>query len=283
MRLQSLTEDLGTRAFASVTGTLAAGGGALFLVRAAAFGSIEAQLTGGDNVQGDLNLQILDPDSFAVVTSGQPGPTSTAPSAEPNDSIGQANPTGLVDPGSVTIDSTIGDGNFGTTSGDFDFYSFDAAANLRITIEVNVTAVGSELDSLIILYDSSGQILQIVDSAGSGSNEVLTFTTDNADTYSVAVLGWESFPPTDPFTPGTGAGAGSTGDFRVTITTEGLGPGAIEQASLPIQQGEAVLMLVTGADGSSGDFTLEFTNLDQFTTPENQTLFFPAGAGPSQA
>ena len=50
---------------------------------------------------------------------------------------------------------------------------------------------------------------------------------------------------------------------------------------MPIRQGEQVFLLVTGQDESSGDFALEFTNFDQFTTPENATLLFPAGAGPS--
>src|SRR5262249_15773373 len=29
--------------------------------------------------------------------------------------------------------------------------------------------------------------------------------------------------------------------------------------------------------------TLEFTNLDQYATPDNRTLFFPTGAGPTEA
>src|SRR5262249_39287549 len=95
--LQSLTADLGTRVFADVSGTLTPGGQALYRVTAAAAGSIRVQLSNDANVQGDLNLQIVDPDTFAVL-SHLPPPAS-APSVEPNDSIGQGNLTGLVGSG----------------------------------------------------------------------------------------------------------------------------------------------------------------------------------------
>jgi hypothetical protein len=39
---------------------------------------------------------------------------------------------------------------------------------------------------------------------------------------------------------------------------------------------------VAGATGSHGDFTLEFTNRDQFTTTQNTSLLIPAGRGPSE-
>ncbi|MHC4406139.1 MAG: FG-GAP-like repeat-containing protein, partial [Planctomycetota bacterium] len=282
LRVQSLTADLGTRAFVTLDGTLAPEGGALYLVSAAAPGSIDVQLTGGDNVEGDLNLQMLDPENFAVMASGQapPGPAGAASSAEPNDSIGEANPTALSGLGSVSVDSIIGDGDFGDTSGDVDFFSFEAGASQKIS--VNVHPLGSGLDSMIALYDSAGTPLEVVDSTFGGDDESLTFVTEVPDTYFLAVMDWAAGLPSDPFTPGTGAGVDTTGAFRVTITTEAVGPGAVEQASLPVQQGQSVLLLVSGEDGSSGDFSLTITNLDQFTTPENATLFFPAGAGPSE-
>ena len=280
LRLQSLTADLGTRAYARVNETLHPGGSLLYLVKAATAGSIDIRLSGGDNVQGDLDLQVLDPEDFSVLATGQPEPF-TVSSAEPNDSILEASDTGLVQPGAVTIDNTIGDGAFGSTSGDYDFFSFEAGAGQGISAEVNVFVVDSALDSMILLYDSAGNVLEVVDSASSGGNETLSYVTDKADTYYVAVAAWESGVPDDPFAPGTGAGAGGTGDFRLTVRTETIGAGAKEGTSLPIRQGEPVLLLVTGQDGSSGDFALEFTNLDQFTTPENATLLFPAGAGPS--
>jgi hypothetical protein len=58
--------------------------------------------------------------------------------------------------------------------------------------------------------------------------------------------------------------------------------GGSEQVSLPVSGGQAVLLHVSGVADAHGSFTLEFTNLDQFTTAQNASLLFPAGAGPSQ-
>jgi len=55
------------------------------------------------------------------------------------------------------------------------------------------------------------------------------------------------------------------------------------QAALSVRAGQQVLLRVYGASAGEDDFALEFTNFDQFATSENRTLFFPAGAGPSQA
>jgi hypothetical protein len=56
----------------------------------------------------------------------------------------------------------------------------------------------------------------------------------------------------------------------------------IQTASLAVQPGQVVLLQVAGAAGGHGDFTLAFTNLDQFATPRNTSLLFPAGQGPSE-
>ncbi len=61
----------------------------------------------------------------------------------------------------------------------------------------------------------------------------------------------------------------------------GFGLGAVQQASVAVQQGQAILIGVSGTVGTHGGYTLTTTNLDQFTTPQNASLLFPAGAGPS--
>jgi hypothetical protein len=67
----------------------------------------------------------------------------------------------------------------------------------------------------------------------------------------------------------------------LAVLTTGTGA-MVQTASLAVQQGQAVLLHVVGDVGGHGDFTLEFTNLDQYATPQNTTLLFPAGRGPSQ-
>ncbi len=88
-------------------------------------------------------------------------------------------------------------------------------------------------------------------------------------------------------TPGTNA----QGNFHLELLdpnnltaplASGQPVGATQQASLAPTQGQAVYFHVFGDAGAQGDFSLEFINLDQFTTPNNQTLFFPTGGNPSQ-
>jgi hypothetical protein len=68
-----------------------------------------------------------------------------------------------------------------------------------------------------------------------------------------------------------------------TFAVLASGTGAtIQQVSLPVTQGQGVLLHVASDAGGHGDFTLEFSNFDQFTTPGSNTLLFSAGQGPAQ-
>ena len=280
--LQSLTADLGTRAYASVGGSIESAGGVLYRVAAAAAGSLAVEITSGEDIQGKPKLQILDPQTFAVLASGHPpGPSLTASSVEPNDAIGQANVTGLDGSGSVTIEGNIGGGEFGASSGDYDFYRFEATASQKISVTLDAASLASQLDSMLIVFDSTGKVLVSRDDTGKGGKESLTWVTDTAGSYYVAVLGWQSGIPADPFKAGTGARAGSTGLYRLSISGELVGPGAMQQAVLAVKKGDAILVQVSGDADTQGDYTLESSNLDQFTTSENASLVFPAGAGPS--
>src|SRR5207245_3070420 len=88
-------------------------------------------------------------------------------------------------------------------------------------------------------------------------------------------------------TPGTSTG----GNFHLELldpnTLAGLASGQTvgmtQYASLAVTSGQAVYFHVSGDAGAQGDYTLMFTNLDQFTTPHSKTLFFPTGDGPSEA
>jgi hypothetical protein len=279
LNLQSLTADLGTQVVADVRGTLTAGGQALYRLTAPAPGSLQVQFTNGANVQGNLTVQVVDPETLAVLNS----PPRLVLAAEPDDSIGEATPTGLIGPGAVQVNGVIGDGPFATTTGDYGFYSLKADAGQRIAVALG-DPPGSRLDGVIVLYDSAGHLLQLVDNTGPGGPEFLSYGTAKADTYYVVIYGSTSTdaPPTDPFTPGTGGGVPShPGAYNLTITVQAVGPGAVQQASVPIQPGQTVLLLVSGEGTSAGDFHLQITNLDQFATPDSTSLLFPAGAGPS--
>jgi hypothetical protein len=87
-------------------------------------------------------------------------------------------------------------------------------------------------------------------------------------------------------TPGTG----TQGNFRLelldandlSVLATGQAAGASLQANLTLTESQPLYIHVFGDATAQGDFSLAFVNLDQFTTPDNQTLFFPTGGSPSQ-
>ncbi len=68
----------------------------------------------------------------------------------------------------------------------------------------------------------------------------------------------------------------------LAVLASGQTVGTIQQAGLAVTQGQGVYVHVFGDAGAQGKFSLEFSNLDQFTTPGNHALFFPTEGNPSQ-
>src|SRR5262249_50477429 len=86
-------------------------------------------------------------------------------------------------------------------------------------------------------------------------------------------------------------GAGASGNFHLelldantldVLATGSPGAGPALQVSLPVEQGQALLVHVSGDAATQGHFTLELTSLDQFSAPQGTSLVFPAGDGPSK-
>jgi hypothetical protein len=68
----------------------------------------------------------------------------------------------------------------------------------------------------------------------------------------------------------------------VSGASGGTPAGVPETLSLPVNQGEVVLIQVTGKGATDqGGFTLKYTNLDQYETPDSTSLFFPTAGDPS--
>jgi hypothetical protein len=86
-------------------------------------------------------------------------------------------------------------------------------------------------------------------------------------------------------------GASALGNFHLevidpttlNVLATGQAAGTGQYASLAVKGGQAVYLHVFGDAAAQGDFTLTFTNLDQFTTPGDSTFNFPVGGGPSEA
>ena len=137
---------------------------------------------------------------------------------EPNDAIPQATNTGIVGSGSASFSASIGDGLFGTTSGDYDWFSLSANAGQMITIDIDAQSIGSSLDTAVGLYNSSGTLLAVNYDYGSSLDSFLEFTTNTADTYYVVVRGYGAGFQSNPFNPSSGLGVGSTGAYNLKLS-----------------------------------------------------------------
>jgi len=68
----------------------------------------------------------------------------------------------------------------------------------------------------------------------------------------------------------------------LAVLATGQGQGGTDKASVVVTQGQALLVHVFGTIAAQGHYLLDFVNLDQYETPDNSSLLFPAGAGPSE-
>lgn len=155
------------------------------------------------------------------------GPGSTGPytlkitiatTTEPNDATVQATELGIISDGSSTVSGTIGDGNYGQTTGDYDFYHFTAQAGFTVTVDVNAVSIGSPLNSYVGVFTQAGTLLYSNDNFGGSNDSYLTFTAPYSGNYYVAVWGTGSGFPTDATVPGTGNGVGSIGKYDLVVT-----------------------------------------------------------------
>lgn len=142
-----------------------------------------------------------------------------APGVEDDGSIPLATDSGV---GTVrdaaTTTGTIGDGphgSSGTDSGDFDFYSVTLEAGESLSAAVDTP--DSSLDPMVFLWDEAGEVVASDDDGGPGFDSLLSYTAATAGTYYVMATGYRALP-SDPFDSSSGDGAGSEGQFDLTLS-----------------------------------------------------------------
>ena len=118
----------------------------------------------------------------------------------------------------VVVNSRIGDGSYGSRrrgSGDFDFY------RLRVTKGKTLTAdtARSNFDTVVAVYDRRGRILAANDDARQDLTSLVRYEVPESGYYYVMVSGFGRGPvPSNPFRPGSGAGAGAEGRYRLRVS-----------------------------------------------------------------
>ncbi len=155
-------------------------------------------------ISGDLT-----PPSVTVV------PVATT---ENNGDINNATETSIIPGQQASITSTIGDGPFGGTTGDYDFYAVrNVQAGGVITVDVDAQSFGSSLDSVVAIYDAAGNLVAFNDDANGSLDSQLTHIAASAGDYFVAVFGYGGAFMTNPFDSASGIGVGSTGSYNLKI------------------------------------------------------------------
>ena len=156
-----------------------------------------------------------------------PASQSLAVRAEDDGAIGLETATGIDGVGARTSTSVLGDGPHGSAgdgSNDFDYFSLRSRAGLVITLDTTATA---EVDTVVAIYNSAGQLLAANDDALVEPNffaSRLTFGVPADGTYYVLVGGFsfQGSLPEDPTDSGSGAGLAAEGSYQISIISSEL-------------------------------------------------------------
>ena len=179
-------------------------------------------------------------------------PPRLVSTAEENGAIQFATQTNLAPGQIVQVNSGIGDGSFGTTSGDFDYFVIpNVPAGSTIYAETFAGRGGSALDTLLIVYDANGNFVfanNDIPSQTQTGDSLVEFQPLFAGNYFVAVGAWNpvGILPFNPFNPASGPGATTTGSYSLFL---GVNPVDQDFYRVSLNAGDVFGAATTGAQG----------------------------------
>jgi hypothetical protein len=218
-----------------------------FSLTAGANGDIVVTVTASAGDGQNLDLELTDANGDSL----EPPPVITSIL----DSAGTVIGSQLVYSGSVSGLTYL----IHVSSGDQSSIPYALAVS-SLTADLGTSVQGTEAGSV----QAGGLSLYRLEAAVTGSiNLTLTPGPDPQDDFTLQVL--------------------SPNGQTVLASGPAAGSGSPQTITLPVTQGEVVLIQVTGGDpnAASSSFTLQYTNFDQYETPNAQTLFFPTPSPPS--
>jgi Ca2+-binding RTX toxin-like protein len=115
--------------------------------------------------------------------------------------------------GEFAITSTIGNGSYG--SRDVDLYRFSAVGGSSLSAQTSLPLGGKSMDTMLRLFDSSGNQLALDDDGGSGVYSRFGYVFEATDTYYVGVSGYNN-RYYSPNVAGSGS-SGSIGDYQLDV------------------------------------------------------------------
>jgi hypothetical protein len=183
-----------------------------------------------------------------ILSFGAAGPASI----EDDGAIPLANPTGLAPDSSVVFSGFIGDGPFGATSGDYDFYAL-GTVDAGTFVTIDTTGLDLGLDTVVALYDSTGTVIGVNDDGDDFSlDSRLVMAVPATGDYFALVHGFGSGLPADPFDSASGAGPGTPGLYRVelALSTQPVIDTDVDVFLVDLAPGDAVSVGLIGAAGA---------------------------------
>ncbi|MDJ0532058.1 MAG: pre-peptidase C-terminal domain-containing protein [Xenococcaceae cyanobacterium MO_207.B15] len=134
---------------------------------------------------------------------------------EPNDTIFDATPTGILGEGEFSISTEIGDNPNLFPENDVDLFELFLDSGDQLVADIDAAFLGSQLDPILSVFDSNGFLVAQNDDFD-GLDSFIDFTAEFSDTYYVGVSSFANFDY-DPFFEGSGTG-GSFGEYDLFIT-----------------------------------------------------------------
>ncbi|VEP12628.1 hypothetical protein H1P_1570013 [Hyella patelloides LEGE 07179] len=136
---------------------------------------------------------------------------------EPNDTLITAIDTGITsnNSGIFNFNGEIGDNPNVSTTDDVDLYSLELEAGTVATFDIDASELGSDLDSILRVFDSAGKELAVNDDDDNSLDSFIFFPVPTTDTYYAGV---SSFANSDYDPNAEGSGDGDfTGLYELII------------------------------------------------------------------
>ena len=134
-----------------------------------------------------------------------------------NDTIPTATQTGLSsdNSGTVSFSGVIGDNPNVDPGLDVDLFEVQLDQGSRLFVDIDAQAIGSELDSTLRLFNSSGERVRVVYDR---RDPIIKFFASESDTYYIGVSGSDN-SSYNPFLQGSGRDrfGGNTGEYTIEI------------------------------------------------------------------
>ncbi|MEZ6117283.1 MAG: dockerin type I domain-containing protein [Pirellulaceae bacterium] len=191
---------------------------------------------------------------------------------EDDGSILLANETGLTTGNAVRINGVIGDGPFGLTTGDYDFFAIrDVEKGEILTASIEAFYRGSALDSVVFAYNSLGELMGGNFDAFGLPDSDFSFVAPESDDYFVVVAGQiaaGTFLPINPFETGSGFFPLTTGDYELTLGRNTPDP---DYYAVQLNAGDIVGVNTRGAANNVAIFSS--SGEEMIGTTQNTTQF----------